>query len=77
MFGDQVAYKIKEFNYIKIFLMSAYEFDIAVIDSMKKNDYIAGFLRNPFKIWILSAYWSKNLHYKRLSLWPAMHYDRQ
>jgi CheY-like chemotaxis protein len=50
MLGDQVACKIKEINHIKIFLMSAYEFDTTVIDNMKKNDYIAGFLRKPFKI---------------------------
>ena len=50
MLGDQVACKIKEINHIKIFLMSAYEFDTTVIDNMKKNGYIAGFLRKPFKI---------------------------
>ena len=50
MLGDQVACKIKEINHIKIFLMSAYEFDATIIDNMKKNGYIAGFIRKPFKI---------------------------
>ncbi len=51
MMGDEVAYKVNEVSsHMRIFLMSAYELDLALIDALKAQGYISGLIRKPFRL---------------------------
>ena len=47
MFGDSVARKIKEYNGVKIILISAFELDHALIKELQENDYISICIDKP------------------------------
>lgn len=46
MFGDSVARTIKQYNGIKIILISAYNLEDALLKELEKNNYIAKHLIN-------------------------------
>ena len=50
MLGDVVAKKIKEFNGIKIILISAYNLDEPIKKDLINNRYIEKFLQKPIKM---------------------------
>ncbi len=50
MLGDEVAKKIKEYNGIKIILLSAYNLDEPVKKDLLENKYIEKFLQKPIKM---------------------------
>ena len=47
MFGDYVARKIKEYNGVKIILISAYDLDADFIKELQENNYIAKYIEKP------------------------------
>ena len=47
MFGDSVARKIKEYNGVKIILISAFELDHALIKELQENNYISICIEKP------------------------------
>ena len=47
MFGDTVARKIKEYNGVKIILLSAFELDHALIKELQENDYVSKCIQKP------------------------------
>jgi CheY-like chemotaxis protein len=50
MLGDSVARKIKEYNGVKIILISAYDLDGDFIEELKKNNYIANYIEKPIHL---------------------------
>jgi response regulator RpfG family c-di-GMP phosphodiesterase len=50
MFGDLVTKKIKEYNGVKIILISAYELDDGHVKELVENNYIAKFIEKPIGI---------------------------
>lgn len=50
MLGDEVAKKIKEYNGIKIILLSAYNLDEPIKKDLLENKYIEKFLQKPIKM---------------------------
>ncbi len=51
MMGDEVAYKVNEVSsHMRILLMTAYELDLAFIDTLKTQGYISGHIRKPFRL---------------------------
>jgi CheY-like chemotaxis protein len=51
MMGDEVAYKVNEISsHMRILLMTAYELDLALIDTLKAQGYISGLIRKPFRL---------------------------
>jgi CheY-like chemotaxis protein len=53
MLGDIVACKIHELNGVKIFLISAYELDRAVVDHLMERRCIIGVMRKPIRMSIM------------------------
>lgn len=47
MFGDTVARKMKEYNGVKIILLSAFELDHALIKELQENDYVSKCIQKP------------------------------
>ena len=47
MFGDVVARKIKEYNGVKIILISAYDLDYGLVKELEENKYISKYLEKP------------------------------
>jgi CheY-like chemotaxis protein len=47
MLGDSVARKIKEYNGVKIILISAYDLDDDFVRELKQNNYIAKYIEKP------------------------------
>ena len=47
MFGDSVARKIKEYNGVKIILISAYDLDDPLIKELQENNYISKCIEKP------------------------------
>ena len=47
MFGDSVARKIKEYNGVKIILISAYDLDDSLIKELQENNYISKCIEKP------------------------------
>jgi CheY-like chemotaxis protein len=50
MFGDSVARKIKEYDGVKIILISAYELDYELVKELRVDKYIATSLRKPIHL---------------------------
>ena len=50
MFGDSVARKIKEYNGIKIILISAYDLDDDFIKELEENNYISKYIEKPIHL---------------------------
>lgn len=50
MFGDCVAKKIKEYNGVKIILISAYDLDHALVKELEENKYIAKYVEKPIQL---------------------------
>ena len=50
MFGDSVARKIKEYNGVKIILISAYDLDDDFIIELKENNFIAKYIEKPIRL---------------------------
>jgi CheY-like chemotaxis protein len=50
MFGDSVARAIKQYNGIKIILISAYDLDSAFVKELEENKYIAKYIEKPIQI---------------------------
>jgi response regulator RpfG family c-di-GMP phosphodiesterase len=50
MFGDSVARKIKEYNGVKIILISAFEVDYILLKELEENNYIVKFIEKPFHL---------------------------
>ena len=50
MFGDSVARKIKEYNGVKIILISAFDLDHALIRELEENDFISKFIEKPIHL---------------------------
>ena len=49
MLGDTVARKIKEYNGVKIILISAYDLDQALIKELEESKYIVEFVEKPIE----------------------------
>jgi CheY-like chemotaxis protein len=47
MLGDSVARKIKEYNGVKIILISAYDLDGDFVRELKENNFIAKYIERP------------------------------
>jgi two-component SAPR family response regulator len=47
MLGDSVARKIKEYNGVKIILISAYDLDDSLIKELQENNYISKCIEKP------------------------------
>jgi CheY-like chemotaxis protein len=47
MLGDSVARKIKEYNGVKIILISAYDLDGDFVRELKENNFIAKYIEKP------------------------------
>ena len=47
MLGDSVARKIKEYNGVKIILISAYDLDYSLINELQENNYISKYMEKP------------------------------
>jgi response regulator RpfG family c-di-GMP phosphodiesterase len=47
MLGDSVARKIKEYNGVKIILISAYDLDDDFVRELKENNYIVKYIEKP------------------------------
>jgi response regulator RpfG family c-di-GMP phosphodiesterase len=50
MFGDTVARKIKEYNGVKIILISAYEVDSSLLENLEENHYISTYIEKPIHL---------------------------
>jgi DNA-binding response OmpR family regulator len=50
MLGDSVARKIKEYNGVKIILISAYDLDSDFVRELKENNYIARYIEKPIHL---------------------------
>ena len=50
MLGDSVARKIKEFNGVKIILISAYDLDESLLKELKEKEYIAKYIEKPIHL---------------------------
>ncbi len=50
MSGDTVARKIKEYNGVKIILISAFEVDYILLKELEENNYIVKFIEKPFHL---------------------------
>jgi two-component system KDP operon response regulator KdpE/two-component system response regulator VicR len=50
MSGDSVARKIKEYNGVKIILISAFEVDYILLKELEENNYIVKFIEKPFHL---------------------------
>jgi CheY-like chemotaxis protein len=50
MFGDSVARTIKQYNGIKIILISAYDLDRELVKELKENKYIAKYAKKPIHL---------------------------
>jgi CheY-like chemotaxis protein len=50
MLGDIVACKIHELNGVKIFLISAYELEHAVVSNLMERQCIIGIMRKPIRV---------------------------
>ena len=50
MLGDSVARKIKEYNGVKIILISAYDLDGDFIEELKESNYIAKYIEKPIHL---------------------------
>jgi CheY-like chemotaxis protein len=50
MLGDIVACKIHELNGVKIFLISAYELEYAIVNQLMERRCIIGFMRKPIRV---------------------------
>ena len=49
MLGDAVARKIKEYNGVKIILISAYDLDNALVKELEESKFIVQFIEKPFE----------------------------
>ncbi|MGE5662397.1 MAG: response regulator [Ignavibacteriales bacterium] len=50
MFGDSVARTIKQYNGIKIILISAYDLDSAFVKELEENKYIVKYIEKPIQV---------------------------
>jgi CheY-like chemotaxis protein len=50
MFGDSVAKKIKQYNGVKIILISAYDLDSTLVKDLQENKYIAKHIKKPIEL---------------------------
>src|SRR5262245_13494517 len=50
MLGDAVARKIKEYNEVKIILISAYDLDNELVKELEENKFIVNFIEKPIKV---------------------------
>ena len=50
MFGDSVARTIKQYNGIKIILISAYDLDSSLVKELEENEYIIKYVEKPIQI---------------------------
>ena len=49
MLGDAVARKIKEYNGVKIILISAYDLDNALVKELEESKFIVQFIEKPIE----------------------------
>ena len=49
MLGDAVARKIKEYNGVKIILISAYDLDNALVRELEESKFIVQFIEKPIE----------------------------
>ena len=49
MLGDAVARKIKEYNGVKIILISAYDLDHALVKELEESKFIVQFIEKPIE----------------------------
>ena len=49
MLGDAVARKIKEYNGVKIILISAYDLDHALVKELEESNFIVQFIEKPIE----------------------------
>jgi response regulator RpfG family c-di-GMP phosphodiesterase len=50
MFGDSVARKIKEYNGVKIILISAFDLDHTLVRELEENDFISKYIEKPIHL---------------------------
>lgn len=50
MLGDSVARKIKEYNGVKIILISAYDLDDDFVKELEENNYISKYIEKPIHL---------------------------
>ena len=50
MCGDSVARKIREYNGVKIILISAYDLDDSLIKELQENNYISKYIEKPIHL---------------------------
>lgn len=50
MFGDSVARKIKEYNGVKIILISAYDLNYDFVKELEENNYISRYIEKPIHL---------------------------
>ena len=50
MLGDSVARKIKEYNGVKIILISAYDLDNDFIKELQENNFISKYIEKPIHL---------------------------
>ena len=50
MFGDSVARKIKEYNGVKIILISAYDLNYDFVKELEENNYISKYIEKPIHL---------------------------
>lgn len=49
MLGDAVARKIKEYNGVKIILISAYDLDLTLVKELEESKFITKFIEKPIE----------------------------
>ena len=59
--GDILARQIKDVNFVKVILISAFDIDPGITSQLKKEKIIWEFLRKPFKIATLKEIIAKSL----------------
>ena len=50
MLGDSVARKIKEYNGVKIILISAYDLNYDFVKELEENNYISKYIEKPIHL---------------------------
>jgi response regulator RpfG family c-di-GMP phosphodiesterase len=50
MFGDSVGRKIKEYNGVKIILISAFDLDHTLVRELEENDFISKYIEKPIHL---------------------------
>ena len=64
MLGDAVARKIKEYNGVKIILISAYDLDHALVKELEESKFIVQFIEKPIEPANLIEIVARTISYK-------------